>query len=77
MNGEASYERWQLDGWKSRRCPRTLITKESQAWLDLYSHYVKGHLYRAGGVEDQPALYLEAMRIIAGYVAEAEDDDDT
>jgi hypothetical protein len=39
--------------------------------MDLYSHYQAGHLYRSGGVEDQPALYMQVMRLIDGAVKES------
>lgn len=65
MDGQANVERWEIKGvFKSRTCPRRLVTAESEMWLSLYPHYRAGHLYRDGGVSQQPALYLEAMRHI-------------
>ena len=75
IDGQAAYERWQLGDWKSSRCPRRAVSPESRFWLDLYSHYAKGHLYASGGVSDQPAVYLDVMALISSYVSEAQDDD--
>ena len=71
-DGNAGFERWQIgEQWKSRVCPRRLVTTESNAWLNLYSFYRSGHLLVAGGVIDQPAIYLNVMNAIATMVAEA------
>lgn len=74
MNGDAGFERWELRGeWKSRRCPRRLITYDSIRWLQLYRHYEAGHLLLAGGVLEQPALYLAAMAHIDSCYGAARD----
>ena len=66
MDGDARYERWELKGqWKSRICPRRLVTAESVAWFRLWNFYREGHLAIAGGVLDQPAAYLQAMAYIS------------
>lgn len=41
-----------------------MVTKDSGAMLDLYSHYQKGVMALSGGVLEQPAKYLQAMKII-------------
>lgn len=65
-------ERWQLgDEWKSRICPRKLITDESHQWLRLFASYRAGYLLEAGGILDQPAIYISTMNAIDGYVARA------
>nr|PZN74651.1 MAG: hypothetical protein DIU56_17595 [Pseudomonadota bacterium] len=70
-NGDAGYERWEIKGrWKSRICPRKLITPESLAWLRLYSHYQAGHLAFSGGVLEQPAIYSAAMAYISSVINE-------
>jgi hypothetical protein len=48
----------------SRECPRLSLGPEQREWIDLYRHYAAGHLYCAGGVRDQPAIYLHVMRLI-------------
>lgn len=69
VDGDAGYERWELKGiWKSRVCPRRVVTDESRRWIALFQHYRAGHLMMAGGVFDQPARYMEAMRVIDGAV---------
>lgn len=69
MDGVAGFERWELQGViKTRHCPRRMVTPDSAAWIDLFSHYKAGHLAIAGGVLDQPQAYLEAMRLIGNTV---------
>lgn len=74
MSGEVSYPKWQIGGqwnWSSNVCPRKLITPATRAWLQLYSTYKAGFLLAAGGIFDQPALYIHAMTTIESLVAEA------
>lgn len=70
------YPRWTLDGvmQDSRHCPRQATPPEAWQWVDLYRHYRDGHLLRAGGIEEQPALYLTVMRLIDGVVKEPRDE---
>lgn len=73
MNGDAGIERWQIgEEFKSRICPRRLVTPASHAWLQLYSTYKAGHLLVAGGILDQPAIYIAAMTAIESMVAKAQ-----
>lgn len=66
VDGEADIERWEIAGqWKSRVCPRRFVTDDSVAWFQLWNHYRDGHLAFAGGVLDQPALFMDAMRFIS------------
>jgi hypothetical protein len=37
-------------------------------WIALFSHYRSGHLYSSGGIADQPAIYLNVMRLIESVV---------
>lgn len=70
MDGRAPYPRWKLEGiYESNLCPRRAVTDESRAWLELYGHYAKGHLWARGAVEDQPAIYLQAMQVVAATVS--------
>ncbi len=39
------------------------------ALFELYKHYDKGFLFRAGSIEDQPVWYLDAMIIIDAAVS--------
>ena len=40
-------------------------------FAELYGHYQEGHLYRAGGIEDQPNIYLQAMSVMANAFEKA------
>lgn len=75
VNGDIGYDRWQIGDWKSRICPRRLVTRESSRWLDLFSTYRAGHLLVAGGIFDQPALYISAMTFIESQVSKAQKND--
>lgn len=76
MNGVSPYPRWTIDGVMkdSRECPRWHRDESVIPWIELYSHYQAGHLYRAGGVREQPALYMQVMRLIDGAVKESRSD---
>lgn len=71
VDGDAGYERWEIKDtdFKSRICPRRLITPESRRMLELFQHYQAGFLAHSGGILDQPAKYVEAMRFISGVIA--------
>lgn len=83
VDGDAGFYRWQFLGEPvfldddgnptdvSRTCPRKMVTEDSCYLLSLYSHYKAGHLLKAGGVSEQPYLYMEAMRVIDGAIAQA------
>jgi hypothetical protein len=75
VDGDAGFDRWQLgeapNEWKSRTCPRRIVTSESDSWLQLFSLYKSGHLLVAGGVIDQPAIYLHAMTLIESLISQA------
>lgn len=45
------------------RCPRKLLDPEAGEWLFLHRHW-PGALPLAGGLMDQPAIYVSTMRII-------------
>ena len=65
VDGDAGFDRWEIkEQWKSRICPRRLITPESRHWLILFTHYQAGFLAEMGGILDQSARYVEAMRYI-------------
>ncbi len=73
MTGDAGLEAWEIEGkWKSRICPRKLITAETRDWLQLFSTYRAGHLLVSGGIYDQPALYVHAMTLIESFINEAQ-----
>jgi len=53
---------------ESRVCLLPMITPWSRQMLQLYEHYKAGHLVVSGGVLEQPAVYLAAMRTISAAV---------
>jgi len=42
-----------------------MITPFSDSLIGLYLHYKNGVLWTAGGINEQPAIYLQAMEIIS------------
>jgi hypothetical protein len=74
VDGQQSYDRWELKGvLTTRTCPRRLTDAESYEWLPLFSHYRAGHLLTSGGIMDQPAAYFEAMNLIQHWIAQDRD----
>jgi hypothetical protein len=71
--GVSSYPRWSLAGLldNTNQCPRYHTPEDVWPWIELYGHYQSGNLYRAGGVREQPALYMRVMRLIDGVVKES------
>lgn len=71
-DGVNPYPQWTLEGVfeSTSECPRRMVTDDIWPWLRLYSFYESGHLYRRGGIEDQPAIYLAVMRLIDGALRE-------
>lgn len=59
-----------LDGENYFRCPYALITPLTAELLRYFSHYRQGHYPVAGGLLDQSALFLQAVEIIEGEIAE-------
>lgn len=50
------------------RCPRRFIKEDPEWWYDLINHhnaYEAGILPNAGGLADQPALFLPLMATIS------------
>ena len=66
VDGVAPYPRWELIGVVdvTNRCPRRETSEDSRGWIALYAHYKDGHLLQSGGLFNQPAIYLEAMRTV-------------
>jgi hypothetical protein len=72
VDGDAGFVKWQIgERWKSQICPRRVVTRESRALISLYNLYKAGFLLKAGGLLEQPAVYLFAMNAIDSYAAEA------
>lgn len=45
-------------------CPRRSLRAEDTEWIALFAHYREGNLWTAGGISNQPQIYLEAMNLI-------------
>ncbi len=50
--------------WGSKVCPRWLIDARSGELCRMYRHYKNGVLAFAGGLLDQPNVYVIAMGVI-------------
>lgn len=55
-------------GFESRYCPKQQVTAESWQMIDYWRGYKAGHLPVAGGIADQPAFIMTAIRIIEARV---------
>lgn len=62
-------DRWHIPGIidKTDQCARRMVTPLSDYLLKLHHHYQNGNLAVAGGVTDQPGLYLDAMQVIGSW----------
>ncbi len=69
-DGVSPIARWEIKGVVEADtvCPRRRVTDDDWYLVDLYQHYVAGHLLHAGGIADQPAIYLDAMQEIAAGI---------
>jgi len=47
-----------------------MVTQESMFYFKLHKHYLKGNLWAAGGVSDQPAVYLQIMELFDSLLKE-------
>jgi len=56
-------------GLESRTCLLPMVTGFSRQMLRLYGHYKHHLLPYAGGLYDQPNLYIEAMDVIEQHEA--------
>lgn len=56
-------------GMQSNTCPLPMITPMSHQLMHLFDHYHHRLLPFAGGLYDQPVLYIEAMEIIGANKA--------
>ena len=60
----------------THQCLRKMVTPFTWYLLDLHKHYMAGNLAVAGGVTDQPAIYLEAMATITEWIQHDEQSGD-
>jgi hypothetical protein len=59
---------WELDGDKYSRCPLKLVTRKSYEYINAYNFMEKGFLPNAGGWQNQPAKFIEAVIVIQGVI---------
>lgn len=59
---------------ESNVCLLPMITADSHRFLRLHAHYKNGFLPHAGGICDQPNLYIEAMEFLERAFAGIEAD---
>lgn len=69
-----SIKKWVIEDvlgetFRSNVCPRFLVSDKSMSLLLLHQHYRNAILPYAGGIYDQPNIYIEAMAIIDSRVA--------
>lgn len=55
---------------ESKVCLKPMVTQESMFYFKLHKHYLKGNLWAAGGVSDQPAVYLQIMELFDSLLKE-------
>ena len=59
-----------IDGEDVMGCPMEIIGPQELTLIDMYKHYKAGFLLCDGGLNNQPAAYVEAMGIIDSAVSE-------
>ncbi len=55
---------------RAQTCPANLVDQRGGTWLVLYGSWKEGVLWAAGGLRDQPALYVRAMMVLDSAVNE-------
>lgn len=71
----APFKQWVIDRViESDICLLPMITSMSNQYLRMHRHYSNGFLAQAGGVCDQPNLYLEAMELLDSTFNKIESD---
>lgn len=64
--GPAGYPAFEIKGViASNTCFLPMVTAQSWNLMDLYHFYRSRHLYAAGGLRDQPNMYIEAMDLLS------------
>lgn len=64
---DAPRDKLEIDGFLLARCPKRPILDDPVGFSDLFWHYgqmQKGYLPEKGGLNDQPAKFMQYMRII-------------
>ena len=61
----APFKQWAIPGViESDTCLLPMITRNSHSYLRLHRHYDNRILPQAGGLCDQPHLYIQAMEVL-------------
>jgi hypothetical protein len=73
----APFKQWEFTHrgavvFQSNICPLPMVTSESNALVRAYGHYRKGYLPYAGGMQDQPLLYVRAMEFLGQVFGDIE-----
>jgi len=50
--------------YESNTCPLPVIDLDTWDWFALYRRFEKGILITAGGLQEQPNKYLDAMQTV-------------
>jgi len=67
-------DKWEVSGvLKTSFCPRRNSPPDWVALTRLYKHYQNGHLWDAGGLSEQPAIFLDLMSLIDQWVGKLRD----
>jgi len=67
---------WKIGNEEFSRCPRSLVTVNSAAYLNAYIFFEKGYLPNPGGWLDQPLKFIQAMRTIEAEVMKLKEEKD-
>ena len=57
-------ERWEIGGYKLKRCPIKSITHEGLQYIEAYKFYKNGILPMPGGWLNQSRVFVEAVDLI-------------
>lgn len=63
-------EAWNINGLKLNRCPLKIVKAQSFEYIKFYNFYKDGHLPNKGAILEQPAKFLDAIRIIEKALSE-------
>jgi hypothetical protein len=63
-----------LGGIHHRRCPLSVLDEQIWGFLSYFSHYQTGLLPEAGGIADQPAVFLLAAAYLNNEIARLKDE---
>jgi len=56
--------KWKFDGFELRRCPNSVVSRQSLEYLEAYELYEKGVLPYGGGWLKHSKKFMDAMKIV-------------